>query len=179
MVQIPYTRQTWTDGASALSAARMAVLENGIYEVSYAPAVRVYHNANQSINTDTSTVLAFNSERFDTTANAGSTMHDNVTDNSRLTCRYAGKYQISACIRFASNSTGVRQVTLKLNGTTTIARQSTSALNGLQTDVNVSCLYDLAVNDYVQVEVYQTSGSGLNVEVNANDSPEFMMARVA
>src|SRR5262245_1380457 len=98
MPTIPYVKQTWTDGASSCNAARNNVHENGLFEISYAPAVHVTHNANQSINTATDTVLAFNTERFDQCANTADTMHDTVTNNSRLTCRYAGVYQITAHI---------------------------------------------------------------------------------
>jgi hypothetical protein len=47
MPTIPYVVQTWTDGSGStpLSAARMGVLESGIFNLSYAPTVRVYRTA--------------------------------------------------------------------------------------------------------------------------------------
>src|SRR5262245_40483526 len=65
------------------------------------PAARAYHSANQSINSGTNTTLNFDSERFDS-----DTIHDNVTNNSRLTCKTAGKYLICCNVRWASNATG-------------------------------------------------------------------------
>lgn len=177
MPTVPYVKQTWTDGVSALSAARLAVIENGIYEISLAPAARVFHNANQSINDTTATALAFNSERFDTAAGASNTQHDTVTNNSRLTCRYAGKYMVSAAVRWGNNSTGTRRIFLRLNGATLIASDICPASNEI--DQTITTLYDLAVNDYVEVVVFQNSGGALNVEVQSNFSPEFMMVRVA
>jgi hypothetical protein len=43
----------------------------------------------------------------------------------------------------------------------------------------VTALYDLAVNDYVELHVRQNSGISLNVAASSNYSPEFMMTRVA
>src|SRR5262245_3650198 len=98
-IVIPYVKQTWTDGSGGgtpISAARLGVLEEGILDVSQAPTVRVTHSANQNINTGTQTQVAFNTEDWDQAAGASSTMHDNVTNNTRLTCRYAGIYLVTA-----------------------------------------------------------------------------------
>lgn len=177
---IPYVKQTWTDGVSSMSAARAGVIEQGIYEVSLAPAARVHHSVNQSITNATNTILAFNSERYDTCAGAADTQHDTATNNSRLTCRYAGKYSIKACVQYAVNATGERRLFLRLNGTTIIAGENKDAnTGGAGTIMNIACDYDLAVNDYVEVMVHQTSGGALNVEVAANYSPEFMWHRAA
>lgn len=43
----------------------------------------------------------------------------------------------------------------------------------------ITTLYDLGVDDYIEVMVYQTSGGALNVEKTAQYSPEFMMVKVA
>lgn len=169
-----YVKQTWTDGVSALSAARMGVIENGIFDAHFQPGCRTGHSANQSLTNSTNTVIAFDTERWDT-----DTIHDNVTNNSRLTCKTAGKYQISACIAYASNATGDRETSIRLNGTTVIAYDTRSAVNGAVTIATISTLWDMAVNDYVEVLGFQTSGGALNVTTNAAYSPEFMMVRVA
>jgi hypothetical protein len=180
-IVVPYTKQVWVDnnGANPVSAARMGVLEEGILDVSQAPAVRVFHNTTQSITSALQTVLAFNSERYDQAAGAASTQHDTVTNNSRLTCLYAGIYKITGHIEFAANATGLRLVNIQLNGTTEIARQETLNLGGADPcSLTVTSDYALAVNDYVQLRAYQSSGGALNVTVSANFSPEFMMVRV-
>ena len=43
----------------------------------------------------------------------------------------------------------------------------------------VSTLYDLAVNDYVEVRIYQDSGGALNTAKNEDMTPQFMMIKVA
>ena len=174
---------TWADGSGGgtpITAAKLNNMEAGIFDAHYQAAARVYHNVAQNVNNVTETVLAFNSERFDTESNAASTIHDTVTNNSRLTCRTAGKYQITANIGWDSNNTGIRKLSLRLNGATTIAivgQASTGSAMGLTSQV-ISTLYDLAVNDYVEVLAYQDSGGTRLVDVVGNYSPEFMMVCV-
>jgi hypothetical protein len=138
-------------------------------------ACRVYHDVAQSCANDSNTVLAFNSERYDT-----DTIHDITTNNSRLTCKTAGKYNIFAGIEFAANATGFRQVSLLLNGTYQIAVSNTNALSLsiTPTRINVSTVFDLAVNDYVEVEVYHTAGVAIDVNSSTGYSPEFGMVKV-
>jgi len=136
------------------------------------PSARVYHNTDQSIPNGADTVISFNSERYD-----GDAIHDTSTNNSRLTCKTAGKYFIAAGIEWGSSSaTGVRKAEIRLNGTTVIARSYHAAVEYLCQ--GVSCVYDLAVNDYIEVYVRQNAGVSLNVVVDPNASPEFMMVRV-
>lgn len=174
-----YTSQTWTDGSGStpLSAARMGNIETGVFNAFYAPAVRVFHNAAQSSTTGVALVLAFNSERYDQAGNAADTMHDTVTNNSRLTCRYAGIYRITGNIEFGANSTGIRQAQIRLNGTTIIANEVTSGAPAGAQQVLVTTEYALQVNDYVELLAIQNSGGSLNVNSSANYSPEFMMSR--
>ena len=180
---VPYVRQTWTDGSGGgtpVSAARLAVLEDGINVVSQAPAVRVTHNATQTLTTGLNGVLAFNTERYDQAGGSADTMHDTVTNNSRLTCRYAGVYSIKGMVEFAFNATGVRTVQIRLNGTTNIgtAREQAVTSGSNTTIVQVVSEYVLAVNDYVELLAFQDSGGNLNATVSGNYAPEFMMVRV-
>lgn len=176
---IPYVKQTWTDGsggATPVSAARLGVLEQGVYDSQRMPAARVYHSANQTAPTSgTQLTLAFDSERFDT-----DTIHDTVTNNSRLTCRTAGVYQITGHISWAANATGARQLSIKLNGTTFLAIALDPVASAASLLIQgVTTLYQLAVNDYVELQALQTSGGALVVNASPNYSPEFMMARVS
>lgn len=131
---------------------------------------RVYHDAAQSIADSTAETLAFNSERWDT-----DTIHDTATNNSRLTCKTAGKYIISAHVEFEQDGTGTRRVRLLLNATDIIASLRIRAVAGGTTRMSISTIYDLAVNDYLQVIVYQDSGGALDLESSAKHSPEFAM----
>ena len=147
----------------------------GTYTQASAQAIwaRVFHNAVQSIPNNTPTALSFNSERADTDV-----IHDNVTNNTRLTCKTAGLYLIGPNVGFASNATGFRALAIQLNGSTFIAGQAVPAVNGSITRLATFTLYALAVNDYVEAIVVQTCGAALNTEQVANITPEFMMVRL-
>ena len=184
-IVIPYVKQTWTDGSGGgtpVSAARLGVIEEGILDVSQAPCVRAFHSVAQTSTTGVFLAVALDSERVDQAGGAASNMHDNATNNSRLTCRYAGVYQITGMIQFVANANGVRLAQIVLNGTTTIGRtEQWNTGGGDATAVMVTSLWPLAVNDYVQLNGYQNSGGNLDIQ-GANTtpgwSPEFMMVRV-
>ena len=186
MPVIPYVKQgapfVDTAGASGtFNAAKANAMDAGIFEAMQQPAVRVFHNTTQSLTTATLTALAFNSERFDQAGGSASTMHDTVTNNTRLTALYAGIYQVSGTIEFAANSTGDRAIAIRVGptGPTIIAyHQMTAAASG-NSRMSISTIYNLAVNDYFELMAFQTSGAGLNVTSTANYSPEFGMVRVA
>lgn len=135
--------------------------------------VRAFHNAAQSLANNTDVALALNSERWDTDG-----MHDNVTNNSRLTCVTAGLFDILGAVGFADNATGERLAYIRLNGTTIIAMFRHTANQTDLDELEVSTQYQLAVNDYVELIARQESGIALNAIVNAQRTPEFMMVKV-
>lgn len=147
--------------------------ENAIDAHATMPNCRVYNNANISVANSANATLSFNSERFDT-----DNIHDTVTNNSRLTCKTAGKYYIQASVVFETNATGIRSIDLVINGVTSIGSTKVVAINGDTVNLQVSAIYELAVNDYVTVTGYQNSGGDLNVRYVGNISPEFMMAKI-
>lgn len=73
----------------------LTVNSAGQLEKTNSPTCRVFHSVNQSIPHNTSTTLAFNSESYD-----NDIMHDNVTNNNRITFTTAGVYVITASIEF-------------------------------------------------------------------------------
>ncbi len=180
-ITVPYVKQTWIDnnGANPVSAARMGVLEEGILDVSQAPAVHVTHNAAQSTTTAVNFILAMNTERYDQAGGAAAAMHNTVTNNSRLTAIYAGIYSIRGQIEWATNVTGERLLEIVLNATTVIGRTRGTA-GAISSPINQMVVVDyaLAVNDFVELRCLQTSGGALNVNSSANYSPEFSMVRV-
>jgi hypothetical protein len=151
-----------------------ARMSDAIRPVTLGQAARVYNNANISINNATATALTFNSERFD-----NDSIHD-TTNTGRLTCRTPGIYLITACVRFAANTTGDRIAYLRLNGSTQLASVSAraAASSSRPLDLVVTAIYSLVANDYVEVVVYQDSGAALNVLYAAAVSPEFAMCRI-
>jgi hypothetical protein len=145
------------------------------------PTVRVYHGAAQPVTTAVATLFQFNSERWDIAFGATSTQHDTATQNSRLVCRYAGKYLIGAQVQWSGASGGAyRNIYLRLNGATTIADISHGpATVAVPVRQALTTLALLTVGDYVEVLGYQDSGATLNIDSLAQYSPEFWWVRVA
>ena len=136
---------------------------------------RAYHSVNQSIPNSSGTAVALNSERWDTDS-----IHDNSTNNSRLTCKTAGKYIISGSIEWAANSNGERRLSIRLNGSTSIGFLALLPMGGafLDMDMFVTTIYELAVDDYVELDVAQNSGGALNLVSKGNWSQEFSMIKI-
>lgn len=135
---------------------------------------RVYNSGDTSINHATATSLTFDTQRYDTDG-----IHSLIANTSRLTCQTAGKYVINGNIRWAANAVGSRIIIINLNGITGIAQIIiNTTIGAAKTDMNITTIYDLAVSDYVELQVYQDSGGALDCEANSNKSPEFMMQRI-
>lgn len=144
--------------------AALAALERPYSRV----GARVYNAANISAANGASTLLTFNSERYDL---AG--LHSTSVNTGRLTAPVAGRYAIVAHVTFDTNATGNRQVLVEVNGATLIAADSRNAVSGSATHIAVATEYELAAGDYVQVYAFQNSGGALNVLALSNFSPEF------
>jgi len=112
---------------------------------------RVYQTTTTSLSTTFAT-LAFGAENFDT-----DTMHDNSTNNSRITIKTAGKFSVGGQASTAANAAlGVR---ILLNGTTVISRVF-QGNSGVTEGANVSTIYDFALNDYIELQAALGSGTG-------------------
>lgn len=134
---------------------------------------RVYNSGNISINNAAWTQLTFDTERYDY-----DTMHDLVVNPSRLTCRTAGLYLIIANVEWQISQVGRRLTRIILNGATWIGGDERAPQDTGYAAPCVSTIYELAISDYVELDVYQSSGGALNIVVDINFSPEFMMSRI-
>lgn len=136
---------------------------------------RVYHNTTQAVNTSTHTALTFNSERYDT-----DTVHDTSTNPTRLTCKTPGKYDIKGAVSFPDNATGVRMAYIRLNGTKILGVAEFMAVTtpSVATACTLAGSWDMALNDYVELVVWQNSGSTLTFTASDAYQAEFSMERV-
>lgn len=145
------------------------------------PYAHVYHTATQSVPTSTEVLLSYNSERGDT-----DNIHDTATNNSRLTCKTAGRYFVSAHVEWSPNSSGQRSIRFRKNGS-----DVTGAYGPYGTDSPVAspdagfgqvhAAFDLVVGDYLEVIVWQNSGSTLTIGTSGAVSYrgcEFQMTRI-
>lgn len=125
---------------------------------------RVYKDAAQSINTATPTILTFNQETFD-----NDTMHDNSTNNSRITITTAGLYSLKAQVAFAANATGNRKIFFVKNGSTSLASVYCAPSPTDRTVLQAMTLVQASASDYFEVQAEQGSGGALNIEGSAGD----------
>lgn len=136
------------------------------------PRARVYNSGNISISDATPTALTFDSERYD--QGTATEQHSTTTNTGRLTCRRPGIYHVGVALNFDANATGSRIVSIRLNGSTTIAEDGKPALaGGYGTAFAIGTDYRLAADDYLDVVVLQNSGGALNVLAESNKSLEF------
>lgn len=136
-----------------------------------APMARVYNSTAFSVANTTFTAITFNSERYDIGA-----CHSTSSNTSRLTVPSGGGgvYIIGGCASFAANATGIRQLSIRVNGTTDIwAVSDTSVTASGAANLALTTDYRLAAGDYVELVAYQSSGGNLNVSNAGSYSPEF------
>jgi len=138
----------------------------------YTEGARVYHNVDQVIPDDTWTYVAFNSERWDTDG-----CHSNVTNNSRLICKTAGKYLFVVSVYMEPGITGMQRLTMIVNRTTYICVFSLPA-SALYFQTSQVAVWDMAVNDFCEVQVLQQSGGEIDLKAASAYSPEFTMQRI-
>lgn len=132
-------------------------------------SARVYNSANLSTADSTLTALTFNSERFD-----NGDLHSTVANTGRLTVPITGLYLIGGNVEWAAHATGLRELNIRLNGTTYIETDSRLSAGAFRSTFQaVSTLYRLAATDYVELVGQQASGGALNVLASASYSPEF------
>ena len=136
--------------------------------------VSVFNSAAQSIPDSTPTILAFNSERFDT-----DTMHDNATNNSRSTFTTAGTYAFGLNIKWELESGGdYRIARVLLNGTDEILYDANRDISGGEDDANaVSGIRTFSAADFIEVEVEHDEGAALDVRA-AGDLIQFWAQRI-
>ncbi|MSO40887.1 MAG: hypothetical protein EXQ70_03170 [Solirubrobacterales bacterium] len=139
------------------------------------PAARVTDSDGQSIDTGVVETLNFDSERYDT-----ANMHDNSTNNFRLTAPVTGIYAVTGQVGWDTANDTRRALLLRKNGSTDIAIEQAGAVLG---DANVQELttqVQLQEGDYVEARVLMVSGTTpLNIFKSNEFSPEFSMTWLA
>jgi len=135
-------------------------------------SARVSNSTDIPIPDSTVTALTFDTEEFDT---------DGIFDPgnpTRLTARTAGKYLIMGYVEFNTSfgANEMREVDIRLNGFTRIARVVGGSLPTAPFITTISTYYELQANDYVELTVRQISGGTLNV--HAPEPPAFMMVKL-
>ena len=130
------------------------------------PRAKVTASGTQSISDNTATSVAWNSETYDSDG-----MHDNATNNERLTIVSGedGIYLFGALITFASNTTGIRTITVRKNGSG-IFSSIVAPASSTTSMVVVFPPLDLVATDFIDLQVLQNSGGALLIHVSGTDS---------
>lgn len=132
-----------------------------------------YNSVDQSTTSGVDLILSLDSEFWDTDS-----IHDLVTNNSRLTCKTAGRYMATVFARFYDNTVGYRFFNVLKNGTAYQAVPMAVDSVG-RVGASFAVPVDLVVNDYLQLAVGQNSGGALSIYGGSGgDGVKFGMARI-
>lgn len=157
-----YSVPTLGAGQVLTSAMYNVFRDNDIYFYAYGSErarAEVTNNATQSIaNAGSGTAVAFNTENVDAFA-----MHSASGTRLTVPSGWGGWWLVTGYATFANNATGIRNALLQVNGGAIAASISTNAISGIDHALSVSSLMRLLAADYVELNVYQSSGGALNV----------------
>jgi len=132
---------------------------------------RVYNDSNIIVPNSTFTTPTFNQERWDTDA-----YHDPGVNPSRLTAPETAYYMIGGNIEWEGNTLGARILRIILNGSTVIGCDGWTSEQPRR--VPIITQYLLSEDDYVELQVHQTSGGNLDIHSMGNYSPEFWIHKI-
>lgn len=161
------TPRTWVAGEYPTAAQFNANIRDNVSFLANKPACRVYHNTTQTATNAATTYLAFNSERWDT-----DTMHDTVTNNSRITFKTAGLFIVGGQIQ-CPGTTGRHALIIEGNGVTQIFQHEWQVNGGSDTYMAGETIWKMAVNDYIRLGVFQSSGSNQTIPASTGWQADF------
>lgn len=132
---------------------------------------KVFRTTNQSIPNNTVTAISFDTEGWDT-----DTMHDTVTNPSRLTAQRQGVYLIVGMCQWATASGGItRDANIRLNGATNFCLSKLPPNANWGPTHHLTLELSLAAGEYIELVVTQDSGAALDILTVSADQPFFSM----
>lgn len=141
----------------------------------YGQTAQIFSALDMLVANNTPTIVYFWSTAWDT---------DNISPGgygNRLTCKTPGIYLISAASKFETGGAGERRLRiLKTDSSYTlpIAEITRTLVSTNGTELILHRIIQMELNDYVQLEIYQASGSGLTSKYVARSFPHFTMQRL-
>jgi hypothetical protein len=132
---------------NAVGQSEIAATAVRTAEIGTLPAARATSTTDQSI-PDAPTVITLNSEVFD-----NANMHNNTTNNSRLTAPASGIYQINGRVYWLNGQGGeFRGLDIRKNGVGIIAGETRAPIpDGNQLVQNISTLARLNAGEYIEL----------------------------
>lgn len=143
-------------------------------EIRNPPTCAVYRSVVQTIPSGPTQLVGFNLERWDTDS-----MHDNVTNNTRVTMNTAGVYVLSASVKWEGNASNDRRIEFRINGSDLICSDEVAIQQADDFNQSIATIWKFAAGDYVELQVKQNSGVDLDILTEYAVSPELRVARVA
>lgn len=131
-----------------------------------------YATAAQSLSGTTHTAINLNAELYD------SGLHDNVTNNTRITISNAGVYVVAWMGGIVAAAGAFSMIgAIRVNGDQTIryAEEQINATAGAPGRANGTAIIQLAAADYIELVLWQSTAGALNTDVNANPIRRPMM----
>lgn len=144
------------------------------FDNNFVPAAKMHFIGTQTLTHNVTATQDFDVTTFDTFAARSEGAMADLALN-RIVVRKAGVYKISGSTGWASNATGVRRMSILVNGTP-IAHSEAAPVTGGVTATGVSVDEVLAVNDVITLETVQTSGGNLAVSNGAFTKAVFLSA---
>jgi hypothetical protein len=130
---------------------------------------RVYNSAAISTTNTVEVALTFDSERNDVGA-----FHSTGSQTERLVIPADGFYGVFGSVIFAGDPDGRRNLFLRVDGTTYIAKQTMiTDPGGGAIELAIATGYHFTAGQYVELMVSQNSGGNLDVNSTGNSTPEF------
>ena len=140
-----YTAAGTVVAGEVYTAAAHNIIATDVNNLIVPPACRLIQAAAQTTVDSSATAIQFGAESYDT-----DTMHDNVTNNTRITIRTAGIYVITAGLGLTSTPSSAFELYLDQNNGTQLA-QNNSVGEAYKT---ISATKDFAVDDYIELKIY-------------------------
>jgi hypothetical protein len=164
---------------ATLTEAKIADGAVGTSKFGTVPGARVRHASTAvTVPSAATAVLSYDTTDF----NIGGVF--SAAQPTRLTAPVAGRYLISASVRWNPHANGRRTLAVELNGTVAqIARSNVSAYwattANFSPEQTAETIYKLNAGDYVEVWAYQDSGGPLNLQYLVDNGMTFSMQWIA
>jgi len=135
-------------------------------------APTVTRTTTQAITTETQTKISFDSVDSD-----GWNCWDLSPNPTRLTVPVTGRYIVTGNVSFEAASPGHRAINIYKNNTTELARSDFLPVsNSIDTHSTVTThALTLTKNDYVELRVWQNSGSTLDIMAGTDHTPKMSL----
>ena len=125
------------------------------------PAFRASRGSNQTVSNATDTVILFDTENYDTDS-----AYDPSTGRFTVPSGEAGKYLITANLRFNSSTSNRNALDIKINDSSSGATAS-EWTSGQYGTLILTTTYVLSVGDFINVRYYQSSGGSIEVRTES------------